>query len=79
KMGIKIQQYTGYQCQCGAQRNPNLNPHNTVFAGSAFTLATLTGWGVAWLLIRERVLQGDIVFVDSHIRYRLPVVQNAVA
>ncbi|EGQ9501192.1 GNAT family N-acetyltransferase [Vibrio cholerae] len=79
KMGIKIQQYTGYQFQCCAQLNPNLNPHNTLFAGSAFTLATLTGWGMAWLLMRERDLQGDIVLVDSHIRYRHSVVQNPVA
>ncbi|EOX4193120.1 YiiD C-terminal domain-containing protein [Vibrio cholerae] len=79
KMGIKIQQYTGYQFQCCAQLNPNLNPHNTLFAGSAFTLASLTGWGMAWLLMRERDLQGDIVLVDSHIRYRHPVVQNPVA
>ncbi|EJX7571242.1 YiiD C-terminal domain-containing protein [Vibrio cholerae] len=79
KMGIKIQQYTGYQFQCCAQLNPNLNPHNTLFSGSAFTLATLTGWGMAWLLMRERDLQGDIVLVDSHIRYRHPVVQNPVA
>ncbi|GHX58320.1 hypothetical protein VCSRO206_2957 [Vibrio cholerae] len=79
KMGIKIQQYTGYQFQCCAQLNPNLNPHNTLFAGSAFTLATLTGWGMAWLLMRERDLLGDIVLVDSHIRYRHPVVQNPVA
>ncbi len=79
KMGIKILQYTGYQFQCCAQLNPNLNPHNTLFAGSAFTLATLTGWGMAWLLMRERDLQGDIVLVDSHIRYRHPVVQNPVA
>lgn len=79
KMGIKIQQYTGYQFQCCAQLNPNLSPHNTLFAGSAFTLATLTGWGMAWLLMRERDLQGDIVLVDSHIRYRHPVVQNPVA
>ncbi|GHW64761.1 hypothetical protein VCSRO103_1496 [Vibrio cholerae] len=79
KMGIKILQYTGYQFQCCAQLNPNLNPHNTLFAGSAFTLTTLTGWGMAWLLMRERDLQGDIVLVDSHIRYRHPVVQNPVA
>ncbi|MDF4534583.1 bifunctional GNAT family N-acetyltransferase/hotdog fold thioesterase, partial [Vibrio parahaemolyticus] len=79
KMGIKIQQYTGYQFQCCAQLNPNLNPHNTLFAGSAFTLATLTGWGMAWLLMRERDLQGDIVLVDSHIGYPHPVVQNPVA
>ena len=79
KMGIKVQQYTGYQFQCCAQINPNLNPHNTMFAGSAFTLATLTGWGMAWLLMRERGLEGDIVLVDSNIRYHHPVVHNPVA
>ncbi|MGC9420961.1 YiiD C-terminal domain-containing protein [Vibrio sp.] len=79
KMGIKVQQYTGYQFQCSAQLNPNLNPHNTLFAGSAFTLATLTGWGMAWLLMRERDLHGDIVLVDSRIRYHYPIVHNPVA
>jgi thioesterase domain-containing protein len=79
KMAIKVNQYTGYQFECCAQLNPNLNPHNTLFAGSAFTLTTLTGWGMAWLLMRERGLEGDIVLVDSRIRYRKPVTKNPVA
>ena len=79
KMGIKINQYTGYQFECGAQLNPNLNPHNTIFAGSAFTLATLTGGGMIWLLMKERHLEGDIVLADSQIRYRNPVTENPIA
>ncbi len=79
KMGIKINQYKGYQFECSAQLNPNLNPHNTMFAGSAFTLATLTGWGMTWLLMKERNLTGDIVLADSRIRYRHPVEQSPVA
>ncbi|MGR5541097.1 thioesterase domain-containing protein, partial [Vibrio campbellii] len=79
KMGIKINQYTGYQFECCAQLNPNLNPHNTMFAGSAFTLATLTGWGMTWLLMKERNLMADIVLADSQIRYRHPVTENPVA
>ena len=79
KMGIKINQYTGYQFECGAQLNPNLNPHNTMFAGSAFTLATLTGWGMIWLLMKARHLEGDIVLADSQIRYRNPVTENPIA
>ncbi|MBO0246698.1 YiiD C-terminal domain-containing protein, partial [Vibrio sp. Vb0592] len=59
--------------------NPNLNPHNTLFAGSAFTLATLTGWGMAWLLLKERGLKGDIVLADSNIRYRHPVDKTPIA
>ncbi|MGL6260635.1 YiiD C-terminal domain-containing protein [Vibrio sp. WXL210] len=79
KMGIKINQYTGYQFECCAQLNPNLNPHNAMFAGSAFTLATLTGWGMTWLLMKERNLMADIVLADSQIRYRHPVTQSPVA
>ncbi|MDP5255208.1 MULTISPECIES: bifunctional GNAT family N-acetyltransferase/hotdog fold thioesterase [unclassified Vibrio] len=79
KMGIKINEYTGYQFECRAQLNPNLNPHNTMFAGSAFTLATLTGWGMTWLLLKERGLSGAIVLADSHIRYHKPVEELPVA
>ncbi|CAM2875446.1 bifunctional GNAT family N-acetyltransferase/hotdog fold thioesterase [Vibrio rarus] len=79
KMGIKINQYTGYKFECVAQLNSNLNPHNTMFAGSAFTLATLTGWGMAWLLMKERNLHADIVLADSNIRYRHPVKESPKA
>jgi thioesterase domain-containing protein len=79
KMGIKITQYTGYQFECSAQLNPNLNPRNSMFAGSAFTLATLTGWGMTSLLMKERGLTADIVLADSKIRYRYPVEETPVA
>ena len=76
KMGIKITQYTGYRFEVGAVMNANLNPHNTMFAGSIFTMATLAGWGLVWLLMKERNLLGDIVLADSHIRYRKPIKSN---
>lgn len=79
KMGVKVSQYTGYQFQCTALLNPNVNQHNSMFAGSIFTLASLTGWGMAWLLMKERGLTGDIILADSQIRYRHPVVCNPVA
>lgn len=79
KMGIKINQYTGYQFECSAQLNPNLNPRNSMFAGSAFTLATLTGWGMTWLLMKERNLSADIVLADSNIRYQHPVEETPIA
>ncbi|MFC1236761.1 YiiD C-terminal domain-containing protein [Vibrio sp. F74] len=79
KMGIKITQYTGYQFECSAQLNPNLNPRNSMFAGSAFTLATLTGWGMTWLLMKERGLKADIVLADSKVRYRHPVEETPIA
>ncbi|MCF7355341.1 MULTISPECIES: bifunctional GNAT family N-acetyltransferase/hotdog fold thioesterase [Vibrio] len=78
-MGIRISQYTGYQFECSAPLNPNINPHETMFAGSLFTLTTLTGWGMAWLLMREKGLEADIILADSQVRFRAPVTQSPVA
>lgn len=69
KMGVRIQQYTGHKFITTMPETGNQNPHHTLFAGSLFSLATLTGWGLIWLLLRERHLGGTIVLADAHIRY----------
>lgn len=53
--------------------NFNKNLHNTMFAGSIYTLATLTGWGWVYLLIQQKNLDGNIVLADAKIRYHSPV------
>ncbi|MGF1683010.1 YiiD C-terminal domain-containing protein [Photobacterium minamisatsumaniensis] len=73
KMGVKISQYTGYRFEVSALINANLNPNESMFAGSIFTMATLAGWGFVWILLKERKLPADIMLVDSHIRYLSPV------
>lgn len=74
KMGIRISQYTGKKFMTTMPEIGNQNPHHTLFAGSLFTLATLTGWGLIWLLLRERQLSGTIILADAHIRYIKPVI-----
>ncbi|OOE38742.1 GNAT family N-acetyltransferase [Salinivibrio kushneri] len=76
KMGVQISQFTGYHFEVCANLNANLNPRHTMFAGSIFSLATLAGWGMVWLLMKERQLSADIVLADSHIRYRSPVAER---
>ncbi len=49
KMGVRIQQYTGQKFITTMPEAGNQNPHHTLFAGSLFSLATLTGWGLIWL------------------------------
>ncbi|MBW7984242.1 fatty acid biosynthesis protein FabY [Enterobacillus tribolii] len=73
KMGVRISQYTGQLFETTMPEAGNQNPHHTLFAGSLFSLATLTGWGLIWLLLRERHLGGTIVLVDAHIRYSAPI------
>ncbi|MDQ5892391.1 MAG: hypothetical protein QG613_1262, partial [Pseudomonadota bacterium] len=81
KMGVRISQYTGKQFITTMPETGNQNPHHTLFAGSMFSLATLTGWGLIWLLLRERHLGGTIILADAHIRYSTPVSgrPNAIA
>ncbi len=72
-MGVRISQYTGQRFVTTMPEAGNQNPHHTLFAGSLFSLATLTGWGLIWLLLRERHLGGTIILADAHIRYSAPV------
>ena len=62
--------------RCDADFNQNL--HHTMFAGSIYTLATLTGWGWVYLALQEKQqtqtnLAGDIVLADANIRYHSPI------
>jgi thioesterase domain-containing protein len=44
-----------------------------MFAGSIYTLATLTGWGWIYLYLLERNLQGNIVLANASIKYVAPI------
>ncbi|AXR07947.1 bifunctional GNAT family N-acetyltransferase/hotdog fold thioesterase [Salinimonas sediminis] len=72
-MGIKLHQYSGKTLETRASLNKNINVHGTMFAGSIFSLATLTGWGLIYLQLKERQLSGDIVLGDGNIHYHKPV------
>ncbi|MGK3372189.1 thioesterase domain-containing protein, partial [Citrobacter youngae] len=79
KMGVRIQQYTGQKFITTMPETGNQNPHHTLFAGSLFSLATLTGWGLIWLMLRERHLGGTIILADAHIRYSRPITGKPTA
>lgn len=73
-MNLQISYYDTTQLvtRCDADFNQNL--HHTMFAGSIYTLATLTGWGWVYLMLQEQQakgveLDGDIVLADANIRY----------
>ncbi|MDI8954216.1 YiiD C-terminal domain-containing protein, partial [Salmonella enterica subsp. enterica serovar Anatum] len=63
-MGVRIQQYTGQKFITTMPETGNQNPHHTVFAGSLFSLATLTGydWQGAQQ-IREKMPQARSIFI----------------
>ncbi|TRW48327.1 GNAT family N-acetyltransferase [Aliidiomarina halalkaliphila] len=72
-MGIRVHQYTGREFELRAPLPRNINLHNTMFAGSIYTLATLTGWGLISLQMQERGISGAVVLADGHIQYQQPV------
>lgn len=77
-MGLQISYYDGGKLitHCDADFNQNL--HHTMFAGSIYTLATLTGWGWVYLALQEKQqtqanIEGDIVLAEANIRYHKPI------
>jgi len=51
----------------------NKNLHDTMFAGSIYTLATLTGWGWVYFALQSLSHQADIVLAQGNIRYIAPL------
>ena len=72
-MGLNINQYTGSYLETSADRDANLNLHGTMFAGSVYSLATLTGWGQVYLGLKQAGLEGDIVLAKAEIKYSKPL------
>lgn len=72
-MQLNIDSFNGYQLQCSAPLAPNINLHQTMFAGSIYTLATLTGWGMLYLQLQSLGLSGKQVLADASIRYLKPI------
>ena len=57
----------------------NKNLHNTMFAGSIYTLATLTGWGWMYLQLKQAKIEGDIVLAHADIKYLKPIAGQGYA
>lgn len=78
-MGIFVASYDHQALitRCNLAFNKNL--HNTMFAGSINTLATLTGWGWVHLQLEEQALSGDIVLAQGNIKYLAPIPSYAHA
>lgn len=74
-MGVEVASFDGDELVVRAPLAPNINVHGTAFAGSLFSVCVLTCWGAAWLIAKQRGLEGDIVAKSSRIEYRRPVAE----
>lgn len=77
-MELQISYYDGKKLMTYCDADFNQNLHHTMFAGSIYTLATLTGWGWVYLALQEKQkeqgsLRGDIVLAEANIKYHAPI------
>jgi len=73
--------YADNQLHLGAPLEPNLNDKGTGFAGSIASIATLSGWCLLTLWLRDRGIDADVMIAKSEQRYLAPVTNrlNAIA
>jgi thioesterase domain-containing protein len=79
RLGVEVVDYRDGRLRLKAPLALNLNDKGTAFAGSLAMVATLAGWSLVWLLLREHRVNGDIVLQDSTVKYLRPVVEDFVA
>jgi thioesterase domain-containing protein len=72
-MNINICHFDQQQIVTNCEPIFNKNLHNTMFAGSIYTLATLTGWGWVYFALQKYLPQADIVLAEGNIRYLAPL------
>ena len=73
-MGLQVISYGAAGLTLSAPLGPNRNDKGTAFAGSIYSTAVLTGWGLVTLGLREAGLDASVVVRDAEIRYLVPVV-----
>ncbi|OHE81066.1 MAG: hypothetical protein A3G75_03065 [Verrucomicrobia bacterium RIFCSPLOWO2_12_FULL_64_8] len=72
-MQVRVVRCDRQELELAAPLAPNINHLGTAFGGSLNALATLTGYGVVYLLLREIPADGHIVLKESRIDYLSPV------
>jgi len=75
-LGITVESYNDQGLTLKAPLQQNINHKSTAFAGSLNALLTLAGWGLLWLLLKERDIHAQIVIQESMSNYLRPVTRD---
>ena len=75
-LGITVESYDDAGLTLKAPLQQNINHKSTAFAGSLNALLTLAGWGLLWLILKERGLHVQIVIQESMSNYLRPVTRD---
>jgi thioesterase domain-containing protein len=74
-MGVTVAHFDATGLTLSAPLEPNINHKSTAFGGSLATLATLAGWGLLQLVLRERP-PVTVVIQESSVQYLRPVAED---
>jgi thioesterase domain-containing protein len=75
-IGIEVIEYNDSGLTLSAPLENNINHKATAFGGSLYSVCVLSGWGLIYLLLKERGLSGHIVIQESNTRFLRPVTSN---
>lgn len=77
-MGITVVGFDEHGLTLAAPLASNLNDKRTAFGGSLAALATLAGWGLVHLVLRDHG-PATVVIRESNVSYLRPVTRDIVA
>lgn len=72
-MGFTISSLSAQHIQVSAPLTNNVNIHGTAFAGSIYSVATLTAWALAYYTLHSVDSDADLVLGEGHIKYKAPI------
>ncbi|RDX37839.1 DUF4442 domain-containing protein [Kangiella sp. HD9-110m-PIT-SAG07] len=78
-LDIRIEEITDQSIRVEAPFEANKNIHNTAFAGSIYTVATIAGWSLVTSLAMAQGLEGSVVLAKADIKYIKPINGDIVA
>lgn len=77
-MGYRISSLGETSIAVEAPLSPNVNVHETGFAGSLFALGILAAWGLVSHMLMQQDMDAALVVARADIRYRAPVASDIV-
>lgn len=78
-LDIRIEELNEDSIRVMAPFEANKNIHNTAFAGSIYTVATIAGWSLVTSLAIHHQLEGSVVLAKANIQYKKPINGDIVA
>jgi thioesterase domain-containing protein len=72
-MGVRVLEATAARITLAAPLEPNINHRETVFGGSAASLATLAAWALLRVRLHDAGLDGRLVIQHSVMSYDRPI------